>query len=218
MKSKFKNQKGTGTLKATSVSGGHAIGGVGVKKIDTRRIAITGILAAISIMLSITPLGYIPIGPLNMTVMHLPVIIAAIVEGPIVGATVGLIFGLTSLSRALVAPTIVSFLFINPLVSVLPRVLMGVFSYYIYVFVKKIIKKEKLAAIITGAAGSMLNTAGVLGMIYVLYAERYMEVLNLPGSAGKYLLGIVVSNGIPEAVLAAVVVSAAVVVINKIKK
>lgn len=95
-------------------------------------MAIIGVLAAISIMLSMTPLGFIPIGPTNATIMHIPVIIGAIVEGPLVGITVGFIFGATSLLKALTMPTITSFAFINPLVSILPRMLIGVIAYYVY--------------------------------------------------------------------------------------
>ena len=64
-------------------------------------MAIVGVLSSISIMLSMTPLGFIPLGPLNATIMHIPVIIGAILEGPLVGITVGLIFGATSLLRDL---------------------------------------------------------------------------------------------------------------------
>ena len=63
-----------------------------VKNVDVRKMAIIGVLAAISIMLSMTPLGFIPIGPTNATIMHIPVIIGAIVEGPLVGITVGFIW------------------------------------------------------------------------------------------------------------------------------
>ena len=96
------------------------------KKTDVRRMAIIGVLSAISIMLSMTPLGFIPIGPTNATIMHIPVIIGAIIEGPVVGITVGFIFGATSLLKALTMPTITSFAFVNPLVSVLPRMLIGI--------------------------------------------------------------------------------------------
>ena len=79
------------------------------KKLEVRKMAIIGVLAAISIMLSMTPLGFIPLGPVNATIMHIPVIIGAVLEGPLVGITVGLIFGATSLFRALTMPTITSF-------------------------------------------------------------------------------------------------------------
>ena len=70
------------------------------KNVNVRKMSIISVLSAISIMLSMTPLGFIPIGPTNATIMHIPVIIGAILEGPMVGITVGAIFGATSLLRA----------------------------------------------------------------------------------------------------------------------
>ena len=64
--------------------------------------------------------------------MHIPVIIGAIMEGPVVGGFIGLIFGLFSIYQALTNPTPVSFVFLNPLVSVIPRILIGIVSYYVY--------------------------------------------------------------------------------------
>ena len=109
--------------------------------INIRKMTIIGILGAISIILGLTPLGFIPIGPTKATIMHVPVIIGAIMEGPIVGALVGLIFGLSSMFQAYTNPTPVSFVFMNPLVSILPRVLIGIVTYYVYMGFKKIGKK-----------------------------------------------------------------------------
>jgi Predicted membrane protein len=66
------------------------------KSFTVRHMAVTGMLGAISVVLGMTPLGFIPVGPTNATIMHIPVIIGAIVEGPIVGMLVGLIFGIFS--------------------------------------------------------------------------------------------------------------------------
>ena len=156
-----------------------------VKKVDVRKMAIIGVLAAISIMLSMTPLGFIPIGPTNATIMHIPVIIGAIVEGPLVGITVGFIFGATSLLKALTMPTITSFAFINPLVSILPRMLIGVIAYYVYKLTIKFTKNVFVSGWITGVVGSLVNTVGVLGMIYILYGARYAEALGESASAAK---------------------------------
>ncbi len=100
-----------------------------------------GILGGISIVLGMTPpLGFIPVGPTRATIMHIPVIIGgAIVEGPLVGGLIGLIFGLFSMFQAATNPTPpVSFVFLNPVVSILPRVLIGVVTYYVYEFLNKI--------------------------------------------------------------------------------
>lgn len=189
------------------------------KKLEVRKMAIIGVLAAISIMLSMTPLGFIPLGPVNATIMHIPVIIGAVLEGPLVGITVGLIFGATSLFRALTMPTITSFALINPLVSILPRVLIGIVAYYVYKLTIKLTKNACVSGWITGVIGSLVNTIGVLGMIYILYGARYAEALGKSASAAKTLiLTLIATNGIPEAIVAGFVVSAICVVFNKRKK
>ena len=106
--------------------------------LTTRQIVIVGILGAITAVLALTPLGFVPIGPLNATTMHIPVLIAAFIEGPVVGGFVGLIFGLSSLFNAVTRPTPISFVFYNPLISILPRVLLGVISAYIFRFFKTV--------------------------------------------------------------------------------
>ena len=189
------------------------------KKTDVRRMAIIGVLSAISIMLSMTPLGFIPIGPTNATIMHIPVIIGAIIEGPVVGITVGFIFGVTSLLKALTMPTITSFAFVNPLVSVLPRMLIGIVAYYVYKLTIKFTKNVFVSGWITGVIGSLVNTAVVLGMIYILYGARYAEALGESASAAKTLIvTLVATNGIPEAIVGGFVVSAVCIVFNKRKK
>ena len=191
------------------------------RRLNVRKMTVIGVLSAISIMMSMLPfIGYIPIGPTKATIMHIPVIIGAIIEGPVVGATIGLIFGLTSLWNAMTQPTITSIFFLNPLVSILPRVLIGVVAYYVYQGIYKISKKVYVSGFMAGLIGSLANTAGVLGMIYVLYADKYMERIGQAGAdAGKWLFTLAATNGIPEALVAALIVSAvSVSLIRKGKK
>ena len=191
------------------------------RRLNVRKMTVIGVISAISIMMSMLPfIGYIPIGPTKATIMHIPVIIGAIIEGPVVGATIGLIFGLTSLWNAMTQPTITSIFFLNPLVSILPRVLIGVVAYYVYQGIYKISKKVYAAGFMAGLIGSLANTAGVLGMIYVLYADQYMERIGQAGAdAGKWLFTLAATNGVPEALVAALIVSAvSVSLIRKGKK
>lgn len=185
------------------------------KRLDVRRLVVIGVLSGICIMLSITPLGFIPIGPVNATIMHIPVIIGAVIEGPIVGLAIGLIFGLTSLIRAFTMPTVTSFLMMNPIISVLPRVIMGFASYYIFTGIFKSSKNKKISAMITGFLASLINTVGVLGAIYLIYGQRYVEAIGQIGSPAKIITAIAVTNGLPEAILAGVIVSSVVTVIKK---
>ncbi len=108
------------------------------KKLNTRDLVVVAMLGAITVVLGLTPLGFIPLGPLNATTMHIPVIVASITQGPIIGGLVGLIFGLSSLWNAITRPTVISFVFYNPLISIVPRVLLGLIPYYLYSGLKKI--------------------------------------------------------------------------------
>lgn len=191
------------------------------RRLNVRKMTVIGVLSAISIMMSMLPfIGYIPIGPIKATIMHIPVIIGAIIEGPVVGAIIGLIFGLTSLWNAITQPVLLSPLFYNPLVSVLPRILIGIVAYYVYQGVYKVSKKVYASGFIAGIIGSLANTAGVLGMIYILYADKYLALIEQQGSsAAKLLFGVVLTSGVPEALVAGLIVSAvSVALIRKGKK
>lgn len=181
----------------------------------TRQLTVIGLLSSISILLSVTPLGYIPIPPISPTIMHVPVIIGAIIEGPLVGATIGAIFGLTSLIRSFTVPSPINFIFWNPIISVGVRILIGVVSGYVY----KALKKCKGSVAITAVLGSLTNTVGVLGLAYIFYFARFAEALGLTeGAATLGILGIAATNGIPEAILSALITVSVVAAYKKIKK
>lgn len=171
----------------------------------TRKIVVTAVLSAITIVLGLLPFGgYIPFAGISITILTIPVIIGAILEGPIVGAGIGLIFGLTSLYQAATAPkSPLDPLFVNPLLSVLPRMLIGPVAWLFWTA----LKRWKLVGLIAaGFLGSYTNTAGVLGMLGLLFAKdsRVIEVLG--DKVWKALGGIALASGAPEAAVAAIVV------------
>lgn len=165
-----------------------------------RRMARIGILSAIAIFMSMTPFGYIQIAPtLKITFMHIPVIIAAIVEGAVGGIVVGFIFGLSSLLINLSGPF--SVVFINPMVSIFPRVMIGIVAWFVY-------KKTKNAAL-TAAAGTLTNTALVLSMIYVFAGTAFAGLKKIAiATLGKVLLVTGLTNGTLEIIAAVIVVTA----------
>ena len=176
----------------------------------TRRLVVCGMLSAVSVVLGMTPLGIIPLGPLGVTTMHLPAIIGAILEGPVVGGVIGLIFGLVSLYKAVSGGSLLAPIFMNPLVSILPRILIGPATTYAYRGLEKLTKKHALSIGGGAVAGTLINTVGVMGFIYMLYARQYAEVIGVdPTTVGYTILGICATNGIPECI-AAVVISVAV--------
>ena len=164
----------------------------------TRKIVITGVLSAISIFLGVTRLGFIPwVTGASLTIMQVPVILGAVLEGPVVGLIVGLVFGIFSLIQAAVAPTgPTDVWFTNPLLSILPRLFIGPVAWLIFMA----LKQWKVPALIAaGIGGSLTNTALVLGMIGLL---GYLPWAAMPP--------IILANGLPEAVASAILVVAVV--------
>ncbi len=187
------------------------------QKLGLRSMAVAGILSGLTMIMGAFGFGFIPLPTIKATIMHLPVIIGAIVEGPVVGGMIGLIFGLFSMYQNATAPTLLSPMFLNPLVSVLPRIIIGITAYYVYRSLKM---RNTYLAIGAGAVvGSLTNTAGVLGMIYLLYKEGYANIkgISLEAVAG-YLGTAAVVNGLPEAIIAAIITIPVVIAVLKVEK
>ncbi|NLM10939.1 MAG: ECF transporter S component [Clostridiaceae bacterium] len=190
-----------------------------------RKVAIAGILSALSIILNFS-IGFIRLPGLSaeITLMHIPVIIGAILEGPIVGMFIGLVFGLSSLYTAVYKPGPLTFVFLNPLVSVLPRILIGTVAYYVYFGLNKILGNKR-SAISVGASAVLAtttNTVGVLGTIYILYAKRFMAalipLLGLPETTSpSYIFLSAVPNYIAEVIVSVLLCIPVVLTIRKIR-
>jgi len=182
---------------------------------DTRTMVTLGLMLAITIILDLTPLGAIPIGAVSATITHIPTIITGIILGPVAGFIMGTSLGIVSLLHALTRPaTILDPLFINPLVSVLPRMFIGVVAYYAYTWTKHFFKNNNLgdtiAAVVGGVLGSMTNTILVLSMLYIVYVNDIIEKLSMESAKAvrSMFVLIVLNNAILEAVVAGVLTSA----------
>lgn len=187
--------------------------------LSVRQMTMIGMLSAISIFLGLTGLGFIPLPTMRATIMHIPVIIGAIVEGPVVGALVGLVFGLFSMYQNFTAPGPTSFIFWNPIIAIIPRILIGLVAYYVYSLIRKKIKKESISIAIASLLATFTNTAGVLSLAYLFYLEKYSAALGInPDTAAIAIAGIGVTNGIPEAIVSAVICVPVIIAILKIKK
>jgi uncharacterized membrane protein len=183
--------------------------------INTRQLAIVGLLSGVSILLAITPLGFIPVPPISATIMHVPVIIGAILEGPMVGMLIGGIFGFTSFVRSFTTPTPTSFIFWNPIISIGVRILIGFVAAYVY----KLLRHSKVSVVVSAVAGSLTNTIGVLGLVYIFYLSRYADVLGISREAATAgILGVVMTNGVLEAVIASLITLAVVTAVRKTRK
>ena len=200
--------------------------GMGNSRQNVRKMVIVAMLSGICLFLGLTGLGFIPLPLFKLTILHLPVIIGAIIEGPVVGASIGLIFGLFSIYQNITAPTPMSPFFYNPLVSILPRVLIGIVSYYVYKFLRSKLRNVKLSISIAAIIGSLVNTIGVLGLIYLIYFKDYAQILMDKGTVASNsisavttaLLTVIGTNGLAEAILSAIIVTPIVIAVSKIQK
>lgn len=191
-----------------------------------RRMVITAMLGAITALLAFTPVGMITLPPPlpAVTLVHIPVILAVLIEGPWVGVPVGLIFGLCSFIRAWETGMVgLTLFFRNPLVSILPRVIIPLVAWAVYrlwnrLFSSKHNVLDKLGAGVAAVAGALTNTVLCLGMIVLLYGPDLTVLVNnlialgsannaYQGNAGAWLVVAVgVPNGLAEAAVAAIVV------------
>lgn len=173
----------------------------------TRKIVITAALSALILVLSLTPLGYLQVTPaFAITFLSIPVAIGAVMEGPMVGLILGLVFGLSSYSQAfgkdLIGTTLNS---IHPiytfLMCVLPRVLEGLFTGLIFKGLDKLPIRNTVAGGISCFCCSALNTVLFLSA-YALncYLCNY-ETQNVM----KILFGILTLNSLVEAVVCTVI-------------
>lgn len=175
------------------------------------KLALTGLFSALCILLSVTPLGYIKLGFINITILHIPVILAAILGGFWPAVVTGLVFGLTSCIRSNMAGTP---FFGNPLCSVLPRLLFAISVWAIYKGLSKIpFMKKALAGAVTAAVGTFLHTFYVMTMVFILFSETLLGGMKITegGLRGYFImLGVMYgTNGIWE-IIGATIITAAV--------
>ena len=153
----------------------------------TKYLVLVTMFCSIEVLLMFTPLGFIPIGPMKATTMHIPVILAGILLGIKGGAITGLVFGISSVVNATINPTILSFVFtpfyslgeyhgnfMSLVIAIVPRVLLGVLGGLIYSWFKNRDKNMRLfGSGVTALVCTLIHSILVLGMIY--YSVQVMR-------------------------------------------
>lgn len=188
----------------------------------TYEMVLTALFAAIIVIMAFVPyLGYINLVVIKATLIHVPVIIGSIMLGPKKGGFLGFIFGCTSLINNTFNPSLLSFAF-SPFYSVgeiggnfwsivicfVPRILVGVVPYFVYVGVRKLLKEKKgsdwLALPVAGVVGAFTNTLLVMNLIYFCFSEQFAAAKGIAMEAVYgAILAIIAANGVPEAIVAA---------------
>lgn len=131
--------------------------------LTVRKMTTAGVLGAVSAVMGLVPgLGLIPVPTPagSVTILHVPAILAGIAEGPVVGFFVGLIFGVTSWLRAN-NPA-----FADPLIAVLPRLLIGVFAAYAFYGLRR------FGTVVAFGGAAVVGTLTNTGLVLTLAVLR----------------------------------------------
>ena len=191
------------------------------KKPDTRYMATLAMLCGVLLVMGMTGIGFIPLPVIKATTMHIPVILGAILLGPGAGGILGTVFGLCSIWANTTSPGLLSFAF-SPFMTTEGligaakslwiglgcRILFGVIAGLLWKLFKRILKQDYIALPVTAATATLCHTILVMGSIYVLLAQQYAAAKNVAISAVFGLvMGTVTASGIPEAVIAAILVT-----------
>ncbi|MBR5873069.1 MAG: ECF transporter S component [Oscillospiraceae bacterium] len=194
-----------------------------IKSQKTSDMVKMALFIALIILLSVTPLGYIPLGAINATTIQMPVIIGAVLFGWKKGAVLGGVFGLTSLLKNTIQPNLTSFVF-SPfvpvfgeesgslwaiIISLVPRMMIGVTAAFVFSLLTKFNVNKTLSSAAAGFFGSLANTVLVMGGIYLFFGESYSAAKEIAYNALMATVAATITGaGITEAIVSAVVCGA----------
>lgn len=185
-------------------------------KKNIQQLVILGLLAAIMLLLSTTSLGYINIGPLAITLNVIPLGIAAVSAGPVGGAVIGAIFGLTSFLQCIgiggsSAMGVMTFA-ISPVLTFIqrfiPRLLVGLIIGFLHKFFSEKLGK-KTACFITGFLAAFLNTLLFMSALVLLFGSTdYMQELIAGRNIIVFICAFVGVNAVFEMIASSLITGA----------
>ena len=187
-----------------------------MKKLSIRNFVVLALLIAILLLMSMTPLGYLNIGPLAITLNVVPLAVAAVALGPVGGLICGCVFGLTSFLQCLgvdgSSAMGVMLFSINPFLAFVqrfvPRALDGLLLGWIY---RGLSKKAKpyVACAITGFLSAFLNTLFFMTALLVLFGgTEYVQGLVAGRNLLVFVCAFVGVNAVAEMAAATVLTGA----------
>lgn len=178
-----------------------------------RQLTLASIFAAIIVVFTVVPYtGYISYGPVEITTLHIVTILSAVFLGAKYGAVLGGVWGITCLVRAFTNPAWI--MFTNPLISVLPRILVGLIAGAVFAALKKTSLNKGVAAAVTAAVGTLTNTVLVLSAMYAFggMIKSYAQFFEMFKTIIGTIIGI---NGVVELVAAVVLIPVIYVPLSK---
>lgn len=171
-----------------------------------RKLALAGAFSALIIVLSLTNLGFISFSPVvSITILQIPVILCATMAGLPAGLFAGFVMGMMSLIKAAMSPSgILDPFFVNPMCSVLPRMLLGLVAWGLWRVLNLIPRMPKsLSAAVTGFVATFAHTLMVYGCIFIFYGADMRAALDSIGMTGAGYFAVVGAGIVSEMVEAA---------------
>ncbi|MBW9212702.1 MULTISPECIES: ECF transporter S component [Terrabacteria group] len=185
-------------------------------KSETLRFIVLTFFVAIELLLALTPLGYLNVGVISITLMHLPVILAGVFMGKKEGATIGFVFGLASFLRATFAPNLTSFCFTpfysigqiqgnfySLLICFGPRIFLGWLAGFL-----NDLGKERFPELpwmmVLSIICTFMHSISVMSLIWLFFGTAFASVVGV--SVGAVIVSVLVSNGLLEMVVAGIII------------
>ena len=144
-----------------------------------RETALTAVLAAIILLMAFTPLGYLRIGPMSITLLVIPVVIGGITLGPVRGGLLGAVFGATSLAQCFMGDISGAAMFAanaagTVIACFVPRILIGVVAGVLFPFLMKTARNGAAAFIGTAVAGTLTNSILFIGLVVAFFKDSVL--------------------------------------------
>lgn len=178
---------------------------------NTLRLTRLAMLSAIIIVMAFTPLGYLKVGALSITFLTIPVVLGAILLGPMDGAILGALFGATSFAQCFGLDAFgTTLLAINPIYTFilcfLPRILIGIFSGYLLMALTRIRTNQAVSYALSALIGALTNTVFFVGLLLIFFGNS--DYLKSFGDSIAAIIGVLVTtNSLVEAIVCTILVT-----------
>ena len=198
-----------------------------------RQMVQLAILTALLLVLALTPIGYLRLGPFSITFMPVPVVIGAILLGPGGGAFLGLVFGLTSFAQCFgidpMGTTLMTInIFYTFVMTVVTRTLVGYLTALVFrgmrSLFEKLPKSDKTKPVtyaIASAAGPLFNTVLFMSAMYIFFGKEQvvLDAFALTGAVPffVFVFGLVFANAMVELLVTLLIGTAVCVALDHAK-
>lgn len=148
-----------------------------------KQLCLLALFIAIEMVMQLTGLSFIPVGPLHMSLLTIPVALGAMLLGPWQGCLLGTVFGACSLWQAITGASPMTGFFFSQvsavhtiILCVVTRALMGLLTGLVFKAVRKIDKTNTICYFVGGVAAPLLNTLLFMGyIVLVFYNTAYIQ-------------------------------------------